>query len=128
MSHEHQKNQTALSKQFWRLKNKGLTPEIQWTILKRSYFVFIVTREFFALALAGDLSLKTTWQQVSPVLLYSSQYSCWSLQCCYQDSFDSPSDFQFLQSLLQAFGDRPEHSEIYVSDSLRLILVCVYTI
>ena len=32
-SHEHQ---TALSKHFWSLKNKGLTPEIQWSILKRS--------------------------------------------------------------------------------------------
>ena len=30
------KNQTALSKHFWKLKNKGLTPEIQWSILKRS--------------------------------------------------------------------------------------------
>ena len=27
-SHEHLKNQTALSKQFWSLKNKGLTPKI----------------------------------------------------------------------------------------------------
>ena len=35
-SHEHLKNQTALSKQFWSLKNKGLTPEIQWSILKKS--------------------------------------------------------------------------------------------
>ena len=35
-SHEHLKNQTALSKPFWRLKNKGLTPEIQWSILRRS--------------------------------------------------------------------------------------------
>ena len=30
------KNQTALYKHFWKLKNKGLTPEIQWSILKRS--------------------------------------------------------------------------------------------
>ena len=35
-SHEHLKNQTALSKQFWGLKNKGLTVEIQWSILKKS--------------------------------------------------------------------------------------------
>ena len=35
-SHEHQKNQTALSKHYWGLKVKGLTPEIQWPILKRS--------------------------------------------------------------------------------------------
>ena len=35
-SHEHQKNQTALSKHYWGLKNKGLTPNIQWSILKRS--------------------------------------------------------------------------------------------
>ena len=35
-SHEHLKNQTALSKHFWKLKNKGLTHEIQWSILKRS--------------------------------------------------------------------------------------------
>ena len=34
-SHEHLKNQTALSN-FWKLKNKGLTPEIQWSILKGS--------------------------------------------------------------------------------------------
>ena len=33
-SHEHQKNQTALSKIYWGLKNKGLTPDIQWSILK----------------------------------------------------------------------------------------------
>ena len=26
--HKHLKNQTALSKQFWNFKNKGLTPEI----------------------------------------------------------------------------------------------------
>ena len=26
----------ALTKHFWGLKNKGLTPEIQWSILKRS--------------------------------------------------------------------------------------------
>ena len=35
-SHEHLKHQTALSKHFWSLKNKGLTPEIQWSILKNS--------------------------------------------------------------------------------------------
>ena len=35
-SHEHLKNQTALSKYYWGLKNKGLTPDIQWSILKRS--------------------------------------------------------------------------------------------
>ena len=34
-SHEHLKHQTAQSKQFWSLKNKGLTPEIQWSILKK---------------------------------------------------------------------------------------------
>ena len=33
---EYLKNQTALSKHFWRLKNKGLTPKIQWSILKTS--------------------------------------------------------------------------------------------
>ena len=35
-SHEHLKNQTALSKHFWSLKKKGLTPDIQWSILKKS--------------------------------------------------------------------------------------------
>ena len=35
-SREHLKNQTVPSKQFWNLKNKGLTPEIQWSILKKS--------------------------------------------------------------------------------------------
>ena len=34
-SYEHLKHQTALSKHFWSLKNKGLTSEIQWSILKR---------------------------------------------------------------------------------------------
>ena len=34
-SHEHEKNQTALSKHYWGLKDKGLTPDIQWSILKR---------------------------------------------------------------------------------------------
>ena len=33
-SHEHQKSQTALSKHYWDLKNKGLTPDIQWSILR----------------------------------------------------------------------------------------------
>ena len=33
--HEHLKHQRALSKHFWSLKNKGLTPEIQWSILKK---------------------------------------------------------------------------------------------
>ena len=36
LSHHCLKNQTALSKHFWKLKSKGLTPEIQWRILKRS--------------------------------------------------------------------------------------------
>ena len=35
-SHEHLKHQTALSKHFWSLQDKGLTPEIQWSILKKS--------------------------------------------------------------------------------------------
>ena len=35
-SHEHLKNHTALSKHFWFLKNKGLTPEIEWSILGKS--------------------------------------------------------------------------------------------
>ena len=35
-SHEHSKNQTVLSKQFWSLKNKGLTSGISWSILKKS--------------------------------------------------------------------------------------------
>ena len=35
-SHEYLKNQTAQSKYFWSLKNKGLTPEIQWSTLKKS--------------------------------------------------------------------------------------------
>ena len=35
-SHEHLKHQTALSKHFWSLKNKGLTTEIQWALLKKS--------------------------------------------------------------------------------------------
>ena len=35
-SHEHKKNQTTLSKHYWGLKNKGLTPDIQWSILKKS--------------------------------------------------------------------------------------------
>ena len=35
-SHEHLKHQTALSKHLWSWKNKGLTAEIQWSILKRS--------------------------------------------------------------------------------------------
>ena len=30
------KNQTALSKNFWKLKNRGLTPKTQCKILKRS--------------------------------------------------------------------------------------------
>ena len=34
--HEHKKNQTALSKHYWGLKSKGLIPDIQWSILKRS--------------------------------------------------------------------------------------------
>ena len=35
-SHEHLQHHTALSKQFWCLKNKGLTSEIEWSILKKS--------------------------------------------------------------------------------------------
>ena len=35
-SHKHLKNQTALSKLFWKLKIRGLIPKIQWKILKRS--------------------------------------------------------------------------------------------
>ena len=29
-------NHTSLSKHFWFLKNKGLTPEIEWSILRKS--------------------------------------------------------------------------------------------
>ena len=36
-SHEHLKNHTALSKHFcFFLKNKGSTPEIEWSILRKS--------------------------------------------------------------------------------------------
>ena len=35
-SHEHQKIKLALSKHYWGLENKGLTPDIQWSILKKS--------------------------------------------------------------------------------------------
>ena len=35
-SHERLKNQTALSKHFWKLKNMGLTPKLQWRIWKKS--------------------------------------------------------------------------------------------
>ena len=35
-SHENLKKHTALSKHFWFLKNKGLTPEIEWSILIKS--------------------------------------------------------------------------------------------
>ena len=35
-SHEHLKNHMALSKQVWFLKNKGLNPDIEWSILKKS--------------------------------------------------------------------------------------------
>ena len=34
-THENLKNQNAQSKHFWNLKNKGLTPEIQWSIIKK---------------------------------------------------------------------------------------------
>ena len=33
---ERLRNQTALSKHFWKKKNMDLTPKIQWKILKRS--------------------------------------------------------------------------------------------
>ena len=33
-SHGHLRNHTALSKHFWKLKNMGLTPKIQWKILE----------------------------------------------------------------------------------------------
>ena len=35
-THKHLKHQTALSKQLWRFQNKGITPEIQWSMLKKS--------------------------------------------------------------------------------------------
>ena len=34
-SHEHLKSQTALFRHFWKLKNKGLTPEIQMGYIKK---------------------------------------------------------------------------------------------
>ena len=34
---EYSRNQTALSKQFLKLKNRSLTPKIQWKILKKIY-------------------------------------------------------------------------------------------
>ena len=35
-SHEDLKNHTALSKHFCFLENKGLTPEVEWSILRKS--------------------------------------------------------------------------------------------
>ena len=49
-------------------------------------------------------------QKDSPGLHYSSKYSSWSQQCCGQDGFFASSTFQFLQSLFQAFGDRPKRT------------------
>ena len=35
-SNPTQKNQTALSKHYWYLKNKGQTPNIEWSLIKKS--------------------------------------------------------------------------------------------
>ena len=44
--------------------------------------IIIIPREFFTSASAGGLSLEFEWQQVSPSLQDSSQYSSRSQKCC----------------------------------------------
>ena len=74
---------------------------------------------FFTPVLAGGFLLESEWQQVSSCLQDFSQYSSRSQQCCCLDGLNFSTDFQFLQSLLQAPGDRSEFTKYnLVSPSL----------
>ena len=61
---------------------------------------------------ADSLSLESELQQVFSSLLDSFHSSGRSQQCCSLDSLDSSSDFPFLQSFSQAFGDHSKNSTI----------------
>ena len=68
-----------------------------------SYYYFTPCRLFMS---AGGFSFEPKWQQVfSRPQDSSGEYSSWYLQ--YYDLYclDSSSNFQFLQSLFQSFGD-----------------------
>ena len=64
------------------------------------------------LSLFASFSLEFEWQQVSSGLQDSSRYSNWSQQCCSLNGLDS-SDFQFLQSSSQAFGEHSKSTNYY---------------
>ena len=66
-SHKCLKNQTALSGYFWKLKNRGLTPKIQWKILKRS-----TTRSWF------DGRCNLCLEEKIQIMLYIDPFNLWN--------------------------------------------------
>ena len=69
-------------------------------------YYYLASCEYFTSQLADGLSLESKWQEVSPCLLDSSQYSKQSEQCCSLVGLDSSSDFQHFQSLFEDLRDR----------------------
>ena len=59
--------------------------------------------------LVGGLSAEFEWQQVSSGLQYLSILAILNNAVVNLDGFYSSSDFQFHQSLFQAFGDHHPH-------------------
>ena len=82
---EHLKNQTALSKHFWSLKNKGLTPEIQWSILKKSNISKCFDRRY-------NLCLEEKIQKIQ-IMIYPdpeklfNQWCEWIARCRHRTKF-----------------------------------------
>ena len=64
--------------------------------------------EFFTPAITGGFLLEFEWQKVFLDLQDSSQYSRKSQQFCCLDNFNSSSDFQYLLSFFQPFGNLPK--------------------
>ena len=71
-------------------------------------YIFLLIWEFFAPSLADDFPMESEWQQVTPSLQNSTQYSGRSQICCSLVGLHSFSYFDVLQSLYQTFVDCTE--------------------
>ena len=71
-------------------------------MIHRGYYYF-TPYEFITSTFASSISQESEWQQVSPPFQDVSQYSGRSRKYWNLDGLDSSTDFQWFQSLFQAF-------------------------
>ena len=93
-----------------RLNVSSVSPHNLHLVFFRALIILFTHCNIFILELAGSLSLKSEWRQVFSGIPWFSQYSNRTQQCCSLDSFDSVTDFQFLESLHLTLRNRSQYN------------------